>query len=243
MTIAKRKVHCVGIEGAGMSALARLFIERGDRVTGSDIKDGPRLEALRELGATIAIGHAPGHVDGADLVVASPAVPRDNAELKAARERSICVYSRTKALAELLNDRDVICVTGSHGKTTVTAMLTLILDRAGLRPGFMIGGKTASLKNRNARLGDASLFVTEACEAFRALDHWRPHHCIVTNLDDEHTEHYGDSERLFAAFDDLLARVPNDGVIALCGDDPGLSRLIARNAARVVTYGLGADTS
>lgn len=230
--------HLVGIGGVGMAPLARLLIEAGHRVSGSDMQDNAAVEGLRALGVRVTVGHDAAAMTGADIVVASPAIPWRNPELAAARQAGVPVRSRAKALADLLDGRCGISVVGSHGKTTTTAMLALILDRAGRAPGFMVGGTTPALGGVTARLGDGAPFVFEACEAFRALEHWKPHHCLVTNIDDEHSEHYGGLDPLRGAFVALLERVPATGVIALCGDDHGVVTLDAHPAARVVTYGL-----
>lgn len=234
-----QSVHLVGIAGDGMSALARLYLDAGWRVSGSDLAGGEKAAALAASGARIRIGHDPAHIAGAELVVHSPAIPRGNPELVAARAAGIPVQTRTRALTGLIAARETICVAGSHGKTTTTSMLSLILDRAGRQAGFMSGGPTVVLGNVTGRLGSAPLFVAETCEAFRALDHWQPQHCIVTNVDDEHSDHYGGRDRLEAAFADLVARVPPTGRIVLCGDDPFLARLAVETAARAIDYGLG----
>jgi len=239
----RRHVHLIGVQGAGMSALARLFIETGACVTGSDKADGERLRALRGLGADVGVGHAAENVGQADLVVFSPAVPRDNVELKTARKRGLVIRSRAGALADLLQDRDVVGVAGSHGKTTTTAMLVAILEQGGYSPGFMIGAAAPASGDVNARWSEGSLFVSESCEAFRALDHVWPTHCLVTNIDDEHSEHYGGRDRLEAAFAAMVARTRQDGHIVLCGDDPLLSAMAERLGSRAITYGLGDNAS
>ncbi len=185
------RVHLVGAGGAGMSALGRLLIEAGAEVSGSDLVDGPAARDLRDLGARVWIGHDAGHVSGAERVVVSPAIGADNVELKAARAAGLEVQTRAEALAELLQGRQVIAVAGSHGKTTTAAMLAFILRRAGLDPGYYIGGLTDSLDRIPARTGPGALFVLEACEAFGALDAWPASHALINNVDDEHVEHYG----------------------------------------------------
>lgn len=226
-----------------MSALARLFIESGACVTGSDEVDGDRLRGLRDIGAEVSVGHAADNLGRADLVVFSPAVPRDNVELKAARERGLVIRSRAGALADLLHGRDVIGVAGSHGKTTTAAMLAAILEQAGFSPGFTIGAAAPTLGDVNARWSEDSLFVAESCEAFRALDHVRPAHCLVTNVDDEHSEHYGGRDRLEAAFAAMIERTRSDGHIVLCGDDPFLAAMAEKPNSRAVTYGFGDKSS
>jgi UDP-N-acetylmuramate--L-alanine ligase len=235
----KERVHLVGIGGSGMCALARLLVDAGMMVSGSDAHENQPLEELRKAGVNILVGHDPTSIEGVDRVIVSPAIPNRNPELKAARAAGVRVQSRAEALAELVNVRKPVCIAGSHGKTTTTSMLACVFERNGLDPGYMIGGIARSLDRRNARLG-AGPFVVEACEAFGALHHWIPDHCIVTNVDDEHAEHYGGLDKLHDAFREMLKRVSHDGVIAICGDDQRLAALCTEARRTAVTYGLGA---
>lgn len=232
-------VHIVGVGGEGMSALARLFATSGWRVSGSDMVRNGHVESLETLGVACFRGHSPANVGSAALVVCSPAIPRVNPEIVAARAVGIPVWTRTKALTRLLAGRHVVGVAGSHGKTTTTAMLTLILEHAGMHPGFMVGGVAPVLGGINARIGEGDVFVAETCEAFRALDLWQPDHCVVTNVDDEHSNHYRDFASLQDAFGAFAARVPETGTTALGGDDPFLAALARKLGPRVVTFGLG----
>jgi UDP-N-acetylmuramate--L-alanine ligase len=221
-----------------MSALARLYLECGFRLTGSDQCPGAKVAELRRMGAEIGAGHHASRVHAADFVVSSPAIPHDNVERAEARLLGIGEFSRSKALAQLLHGREIVSVAGSHGKTSTTAILTQILDHAGLQPGFMIGGEPTALDGVSARWGTQPLFVCETCEAFRSLDHWAPNHVLITNIDHEHIEHYGDFRRLKLAFEDYVARVPAGGGIVLCGDDSGLADISIRKDAKVSRYGL-----
>ncbi len=232
------KAHLVGVGGIGMSALARLLLESGVEVSGSDSRPSPLLDDLRRRGAAIFVGHDAERVGGAARVIFSPAVPSRNAELVAARRLGIPTQTRAEALTELVAGRETVAVAGSHGKTTATAMLALVLTRAGLDPGYMIGGRTPSLDGDSARLGGGGLFVAEACEAFGALDCWSPGHCLITNIDDEHIEHYDGDEGLRRAFAALVARTAPGGVIAICGDDVIATEVCANGPATVVRYGL-----
>lgn len=236
---ARRHLHLVGIGGIGMSGLARLLIQAGHTVSGSDLAESSSLQSLRALGARITVGHSAAAVLGADTVIASPAVPWRNIELDAARLAGVPVVARAEALSALLEGRQSICVSGSHGKTTTTAMLTLILQAAGKPPGFLVGGITPALGGISADLGHEQLFVLEACEAFRALNNWQPEHCVVTNIDDEHSDHYGGHDRLRAAFTAMLGRIPATGTIAVCGDDYGALTLAENLPRHLLTYGLG----
>ncbi|HEY1978400.1 MAG TPA: UDP-N-acetylmuramate--L-alanine ligase [Candidatus Baltobacteraceae bacterium] len=234
-------VHLVGIGGSGMSGLARLLIADGFRVSGSDIVDSHELSSLRALGARIAVGHDLELVRQAEQLIFSPAVPIHDADLLAARSNELQIRPRAEALAMHLRHRRVACVTGSHGKTTTTAMLAYVLCRAGRDPGFLIGAATPSLGNTKAHAAAGETFVLEACEAFGALAYWHPQHCIVTNVDNEHAEHYGGEERMRAAFAAMVCRTPDDGIVAMCGDDPGARAIIAAVPREVLTFGLGRD--
>ena len=219
---AAARLHLVGVAGTGMQPLAILLQEAGYRVSGSDRTDGPRMAALRALGIDACAGSNPQAVAGATRVVASPLIPADDPEMRAARSLGIPVMARADMLAQLVAPRDTICVSGSHGKTTTSALLTHILRRAGRDPGFMVGGAAPILGGSSARLGAASApFVLEACEAFGALAVWQPRHIILTNIDDEHSEDYGGLSGLKAAFLAYASRLPAGGVLMACGDDPG----------------------
>ena len=230
--------HLVGVGGAGMSALARLLLESGHAISGSDAAPGAALEALRALGARVRVGHDAGGVAGAGRIVFSPAIPADNVELRAARAADLPLLSRADALAELLEGRTTIAVAGSHGKSTSGAMLAMILRCAGHDPGWYLGGVSASLDGLNARLAPGSIFVLEACEAFGALDAWRPTHALVTGLDDEHAEHYGGEDGLKLAFQSFVGRIPDAGLLVICGDDAGARPLSEPRGGGVLTYGL-----
>ena len=235
-----RQVHLLGVGGVGMSALARLYLGSGWAVTGSDHAAKDQIVALAAKGVVILPDQSTAP-EGTSLLVYSPAIPRNHPALVAARQWGLPVQSRSKALTELLAERDVICVAGSHGKSTTTAMLAQILISAGISAGYMLGGLSDGLEDGSARLGDDPLLVAETCEAFRGLDHWTPAHCLVTNIDDEHSEHYATPAALHAAFADLVDRVPEQGAVVLSGDDPSLAALAARMGERVLTFGIAAN--
>lgn len=234
---ARRHVHLIGIGGSGMSALARLYLDAGWTVSGSDRARTDHVEALAARGAVLLDDREP-PPPATTLVVHSPAVARNHPALAAARERRLPIHVRSKALTDLLAGREVVSVAGSHGKSTTTAMLALILDAAGTGAGYMVGGVCDALPGGNARLGQGVL-VAETCEAFRGLDYWHPAHVLVTNVDDEHSEQYATPEALRSAFADLVNRVPEDGALALCGDDPTLAALVAQYGDRVLSFGTG----
>lgn len=234
----KGTLHLSGILGAGMSALARLLLERGYRVSGSDVTVNDRLQPLRALGVRVSLGEVPSDLTSASLVIHSAAIPAHHPDLVRARALGVPIVSRARALATLLQGQEVIVVSGSHGKTTTTAMLAFLLVRAGLNPGYMIGDVCPCLEGRHAHWSGQGPFINESCEAFRALDFWNPSHCIVTNIDDEHSEHYGTFEKLKKAFADLVRRVPGNGKILLCSHDPSLQAIKGELGDHAEDYGL-----
>ena len=236
------RVHLIGIGGVGMRALAQLLVQAGFDVSGSDIRNSNAIDLLRLEGVKVYIGHDVKWLDGASQVVLSPAIPQRNTELIAAKQNKLSIASRAQALAELIRNRQRVFVAGSHGKTTTTAMLALILKHAGLDPGWMVGGVSSSLDGKSGQLGSGP-FVAEACEAFGALHEWQPEHCIITNIDDEHVEHYGCQDRLHKAFADMISRVNAGGTIAVCGDTPVLLALVKSSGREFITYGLNKENS
>ncbi len=225
MDFSGKKVHMIGVGGSGMFPLALLLCAAGAHVRGVDrtISDEKRA-VLFEHGAQVLVDNensAAHDLTPADewICIASPAIPKHNPDLRAARRLGVAVLTRAEALALLLAHRETICVAGSHGKSTTTAMLAFVFDAVlGSDIGHMIG---AELDNTlPARLGaENAAFLMEACEAYGTLSNWAPRHAIVTNVDDEHLEQYDGNEALDAAFISFLARVPMDGVIVVNGDD------------------------
>lgn len=241
---AVRAVHVVRIGGAGMSAVARLALEAGHSVTGSDSQDGQFIGPLREAGARIGIGFdAALLAPDTDVVVVSTAVRADNPEVLAARERGIPVVHRAAALAGLLAPRAQIAVAGTHGKTSTTAMAVAALRGAGLDPAWALGAAVPDL-GRNAGLGTDPLCVVEADESDGSFLAFSPRALIVTNLEPDHLDFHGDAATLTAAFEALSDRIVPDGVLVVCADDEGATRLGRRAAAqgiRVHTYGGAPD--
>jgi len=236
-------VHLVGIGGVGMSGLARLMLTRGIPTSGSELREWPTLVALEALGGTIFRKHEAGNLDGVDTVVYSTAIPKDHIELVTARERGLRLMHRSEALAATMVGRRAIAVAGTHGKTTTTSMLTLILQHAGLDPSFVIGGEISEVGS-NAHHGTGELFVVEADESDRSFLLYRPHVAIVTNIDEDHLNTYGDLQGLEDAFVEFCGLVESGGFVVTCADDPGSQRLIPRVRAAggtVLTYGVAQD--
>ena len=230
-----RRIHFVGIGGSGMCGIAELLANLEYAVTGSDATRSEATDRLSALGVTVHIGHAAHHVDQADVVVTSSAVPRTNPEVMEAIRRGIPVIPRAEMLAELMRLRHAIAVAGAHGKTT--SMIALALERAGLDPTAVIGGRLSAFGS-NARLGRGELMVVEADESDRSFLKLFPTVAVITNIDYEHLENYGGIDDLRQAFVDFANRVPFYGSVVCCADDEHVSRAIGQMTRRVTTYGM-----
>ncbi len=236
-----RRIHFVGIGGAGMSGIAEVLLNLGYRVSGSDLKESPATRRLQELGATVRIGHAAGHVARADAVVTSSAVNEDNPEVRAARDARIPVVPRAEMLAELMRFRFGVAVAGTHGKTTTTSLVASVLAEGGLDPTFVIGGRLTSA-GANARLGEGRFLVAEADESDASFLYLQPMIAAVTNIDADHLGTYdGDFRRLRSTFLEFLHHLPFYGLAVLCVDDPEIRELIPEVTRPMRTYGLSAD--
>ncbi len=234
-------MHMVGIGGAGMSALARLYLAQGLRVSGSDQVASKALDDLAALGASVYAGSDPERVAGADLLVYSSAVPESDPELGAARARGARAIKHAVALGELFNAKRGIAVAGTHGKTTTTSMLALILERAGLEPSFHVGGELVDL-GTSARLGRGEWFVVEADEFDRRFLEYDPEIAVVNNIEPDHFEYYGTYDEMRGAFADFLRRLRPGGTAVVWGEDERLADLVrAVDPERVVRFGLSDD--
>lgn len=241
MKHAVKRIHFVGIGGAGMSGIAEILHNLGYDVSGSDQSDSATTRRLAGLGLTVFTGHEAAHIEGADALVTSTAVKADNPEVIAARARRIPVVPRAVMLAELMRLKQGIAIAGTHGKTTTTSLATCVLAEAGLDPTFVIGGKLNSA-GANSRLGSGDYIVVEADESDASFLNLTPVLSVVTNIDADHMDTYGhDVARLKAAFVDFLHRMPFYGAAVLCADDPGVRSIIPLVSRPVVTYGLGED--
>jgi len=234
-------VHCIGVGGSGMSGIARLFAERGHRVSGSDRADSEVTEALRGAGVSVFIGHDAEHIGDADTVVVSSAVREHNPELVEAIARGLQVIHRSEALRWLMRGKQILAVAGSHGKTTSTAMLATALHRAGRDAGFVNGG-VVSEWGVSSRSGEDSLFVIEADESDRSFLDYHPSVALVTNVAADHLDFYGSLEAIYDAFEQF-GRSATTRVI-LCADDEGTRELARRLAdIGVWTYGVSDDAA
>jgi len=236
-------IHFVGIGGSGMSGIAEVLINLGYAVQGSDVKANPVTLRLTKLGARITIGHAATNIDGADVVVVSSAVAKDNPEVEAAAQRRIPVVPRAQMLGELMRFRYSIAVAGTHGKTTTTSLVASILAEGGEDPTFVIGGRLKSADS-HARLGASRYLVAEADESDASFTHLQPLISIVTNIDNDHlVTHGGDFELLKQSFIDFLRNLPFYGLAVLCLDDLHVRSILRSVGRPILTYGLteGAD--
>ncbi|MSO45174.1 MAG: UDP-N-acetylmuramate--L-alanine ligase [Acidobacteria bacterium] len=233
-----RRIHFVGIGGSGMCGIAELLANLGYAVSGSDARRTEVTERLaKKLGVTVFVGHAASHLGDADVVVVSSAVKPTNAEVVEAHRRDIPVIPRAEMLAELMRLRFSIAVAGSHGKTTTTSMIALVLERAGLDPTAVIGGRL-SVFGSNARLGGGEYMVAEADESDRSFLMLWPTIAVITNIDHEHMESYGSFDHLQQAFTEFANKVPFYGGVVACADDPQLAPVLPRVRRRLTTYGL-----
>lgn len=231
-------VHFIGIGGYGMSAIAKVMLEMGFRVSGSDLAQQELTEKLAAKGARVYIGHEAGHVQGADLVVYSTALPKDNVEIRQAEQLNIPILHRSQMLARLMNAKKGIAVAGAHGKTTTSSMISLVMEACGQDPTYIIGGEIINLGS-NAKAGRGDYVVAEADESDGTFLQYRPHMAIVTNIEADHLEHYdGDFNKLKQAYVQFLSQVNEGGMAILCADDPHLAELMPGLKCRKLTYAI-----
>jgi len=235
-----RKLHFVGIGGAGMSGIAEVLHTLGFVVTGSDMNESPVVHHLRELGIEVFIGHAAEHLADADVLVISTAIAPDNPELQTAQARRMPIVRRAEMLAEIMRFRIGLAVAGTHGKTTTTSLLAAILAEAGLDPTYVIGGKLLSSAS-NARLGRGEYLIAEADESDASFLHLQPHVAVVTNIDADHLETYdNDFSKLLDHFVDFLHNLPFYGLAVICADDAHAMGIVNRVGRQVLTFGIDA---
>jgi UDP-N-acetylmuramate--alanine ligase len=231
-------VHFVGIGGIGMSAIAEIMLRIGYQVQGSDARAGANTERLEKLGAKIFIGHDAAHIEGASAVVFTSAVKDDNSELAAARALRIPLVRRAEMLAELMRQQHSVAVGGTHGKTTTTSMVAAILDAAGFDPTVVNGG-IINAYGANAKVGEGDWIVVEADESDGTFLRLRPTVAVVTNIDPEHLDHYGDFEAVKRAFRSFVESIPFYGFAAIGIDDPDVQEMASKvENRRLITYGI-----
>ena len=236
-----KRIHFVGIGGSGMSGIAEVLANLGYTVTGSDIGENAAVRRLRGLGIRIVVGHAAQNVESADAVVVSSAVKPDNPEVVRAREAHIPVVPRAMMLAELMRFKQGIAIAGTHGKTTTTSLVAAALSEAGLDPTCVIGGRLNSI-GTNARLGAGEFLVAEADESDASFLYLQPVISVVTNIDADHMETYGqDFEKLKATFVEFLGHLPFYGLAVVCKDDPHARSIMGLVTRPMLTYGTVSD--
>ena len=236
-----KHLHFVGIGGSGMNGIAEVLLNLGFQVSGSDLGENVATQRLKQLGATVYLGHAEQHLAKADAVVVSTAVGKDNPEVVAARARRIPIVPRAMMLAELMRLRQGIAVAGTHGNTTTTSLAASVLAKGGFDPTFVIGGKLNS-SGTNAKLGTGEFIVVEADESDASFLYLQPIIAVITNIDADHMETYGhDFARLKQAFVDFVEHLPFYGMAMLCIDDANVRDILPRITKPVCTYGLSED--
>ena len=233
-----KRIHFVGIGGIGMSGIAELLINLGYEVSGSDLKDSPMTRRLAALSGVVFKGHKEEHVEGADVVVYSSAVASENPEIQEAKKRSIPVIPRAEMLAELMRLKYGVAIAGAHGKTTTTSMVASILTCGHLDPTVVIGGRLDIWGGSNAKLGQGDILVAEADESDGSFLALSPAIAVVTNIDHEHMDHYGDMETIRETFISFINNIPFYGTAILCLDNEEIQGIIPRLKKRYLTYGM-----
>jgi len=232
-------IHFIGIGGTGLSAIAKVLLEQGYTVSGSDLNESSLFESVQKAGGTVTLGHDAENIAGADLIIRSSAIPGDNVEVQAAVKAQIPVLKRSEFLGRMMADKEVLAVAGSHGKTTTTSMLVWILSSLGLDPSFIVGGVVSNL-DTNARSGAGNHFVIEADEYDYMFWGLNPDWSVITNVEHDHPDIFPTPRSFDEAFEGFVKNLKRDGTLVLCGEDQGALRLKDQLSAgqRLVTYGL-----
>jgi UDP-N-acetylmuramate--alanine ligase len=231
-----KNIHFVGIGGIGMSGIAEILADRGFAVSGCDLRPSAATDLLIRRGIRVTLGHDPSHLAGVDLVVVTSAVRGENAEVDAARAKGMRVVKRKEILGALVNEKRGVGVSGTHGKTTTSAMIAVILEEAGLDPMIVIGGMLRNLGS-NAKNGAGDLAVVEADEYDRSFHELHPEIAVVTNIEADHLEYFGSFEAIVEAFEVFVEGIRPGGVVVGCVDDPAVAKLLKKIDQRVIRYG------
>ncbi|WP_303691717.1 UDP-N-acetylmuramate--L-alanine ligase [Megamonas hypermegale] len=233
-----RKLHFVGIGGVGMSAIAEVMLDKGYEISGSDLSESEVVQKLRAKGAVIYKGHAAANVEGKDAIVLSSAIHQDNPELVQAKKLGLKIFHRSDILAFLLNAAKGIAVAGAHGKTTTSSMISVVLEHAGVDPTILIGGFVDYL-NGNAKLGKSDYLVAEADESDGSFLKFYPHIAVVTNIEDDHMDHYGSMENIIKAFIQFVQNLDKEnGLAVLCFDNENIRNIAPQLDRRYISYAL-----
>ncbi len=232
-----KHVHCIGIGGIGLSAIAEIFLTRGYQVSGSDMKESEITDKLIEQGAVIYLGHRAKNITEADLVVYSSAVSQDNPEITAALENGIPIASRAEVLGALMKEyENSIAIAGTHGKTTTTSMVSLILENFGKDPTILVGGNLQEISG-NVKVGSSGYFITEACEYMDSFLNLNPKIEIILNIDSDHLDYFKDIEHIASSFDKFANLVPETGTVIAFDANPFVNSIIDELKSKVVTFG------
>jgi len=232
-----KHIHCVGIGGIGLSAIAEILLSRGYAVSGSDIKESDVTKHLQALGAQVLIGHDAANLGDTDLLIFSAAVSAENPELAAAKEKGISVMSRAEALGVVMADYALsVAVSGTHGKTTTTSMISLILENAGLSPTILVGGILSELKG-NVKVGSSEYFVTEACEYMDSFLNLKPRVEVILNIDSDHLDYFRDIEHIADSFTAFAELVPPEGAVVAFDANPFVKAAVHDLPCKVISYG------
>jgi UDP-N-acetylmuramate--alanine ligase len=231
-----KHIHMIGIGGTGMSGIAEVLLNLGYRVSGTDISHNEATKRLRRLGAKVSIGHKAERVEGSDVVVVSSAIGEDNVEVQEARRRKTPVIPRAEMLAELMRMKYGVAVAGSHGKTSTTSMIAQVLETAGFDPTIVVGGRLNTVGG-HGKLGGGDFIIAEADESDRSFLFLSPFIAVLTNLDEEHLDHYKTLDEIKNTFINFANKVPFYCPVILCLDDPNLQSLIPLLERRIITYG------
>lgn len=231
-----KNIHCIGIGGVGLSAIAEILLSRGYRVSGSDMKQSEITDRLEKHGVQIYIGHRAENVENADLIVYSAAIAEENPEIIRAREKNIPLASRAEVLGTLMDDfENSIAISGTHGKTTTTSMVSLILEHAKLAPTILVGGNLAEIGG-NVKVGSSQYFVTEACEYRDSFLQLRPRIEVILNIDSDHLDYFKDIEHIVSSFEKFTQAMPEGGKLIAYDANPFVSRVV-RDIPDAITYG------
>jgi len=233
----KLRIHFIGIGGSGMSGLASILLDLGYKISGSDIVTSKITKRLADKGATIFKGHNENNVEKADLVVISSAISESNSEIRGAIDRKINMIKRAEMLARLMNNKYGIAVAGTHGKSTTASMISLLLEKSGFDPTVVVGGELNNFKN-NAKLGRGNHIVVEADESDGSFLELNPRMALITNIEDDHLEHYGNMENVLKDFKKFIDRVPDNGRVILCKDCDNVKELATQCGRSYISYGI-----
>ena len=232
-----KNIHFVGIGGAGMIGIARVLLQKGYKISGSDLTDSSELKKLRKNGAKVFIGHKKNQINGANLVVVSSAIDKKNPEIIESQDKGITIIPRAEMLGSIMKGYESIAVAGSHGKTTTTSMIAKVFSQADLSPTYVVGGKVLST-DENSNLGEGSYLIAEADESDGSFTHLQPDVAVLTNIDDDHLAHYDNNfENLLDAFIKFSENVPFFGYMVINRDDRNIKKIAKRISRKQITFG------